>query len=87
MGRSDLIGNGERHLIPPPGGELPGAAREERRPAGAPPKGRTVEVAPRRGAQRIPAAGVARTSASAPAAKVKPSILSTIKSKPKTVRK
>jgi uncharacterized radical SAM protein YgiQ len=87
MGRSDLIGNGERHLIPPPGGELPGAAREERRPAGAPPKGRVVEVAARRGAQRIPAAGVARTSASAPAAKVKPSILSTIKSKPKTVRK
>ena len=87
MGRSDLIGNGERHLIPPPGGELPGAAREERRPAGAPPKGRTVEVAPRRGGQRIPAAGLARTSASAPSAKVKPSILSTIKSKPKTVRK
>ncbi|MFC3471596.1 YgiQ family radical SAM protein [Massilia oculi] len=87
MGRSDLIGNGERHLIPPPGGELPGAAREERRPAGAPPKGRTVEVAPRRGGQRIAAAGSARTSASAPSAKVKPSILSTIKSKPKAIRK
>jgi len=87
MGRSDLIGNGERHLIPPPGGELPGAAREERRPAGAPPKGRVIEVAPRRGGQRTPAAGLARTSASAPSAKVKPSILSTIKSKPKTVRK
>ncbi|WP_429200818.1 YgiQ family radical SAM protein [Massilia sp. UYP11] len=92
MGRSDLIGNGERHLIPPPGGELPGAAREERRPAGAPPKGRTVEVAPRRAApgadrrgQRTPA-GLANGSASAPPAKVKPSILSTIKSKPKTVR-
>jgi len=83
MGRSDLIGNGERHLIPPPGGELPGAAREERRPAGAPPKGRTVEVAPRRGGQRTPAA----SPASAPSGKVKPSILSTIKSKPKTVRK
>ena len=87
MGRSDLIGNGERHLIPPPGGELPGAAREERRPAGAPPKGRTVEVAPRRGGQRTPAAGLARPSASAPSGKVKPSILSTIKTKPKTVRK
>lgn len=83
MGRSDLIGNGERHLIPPPGGELPGAARDERRPAGAPPKGRTVEVAPRRGGQRTPAA----SPASAPSGKVKPSILSTIKSKPKTVRK
>lgn len=83
MGRGDLIGNGERHLIPPPGGELPGAAREERRPAGAPPKGRVVEVAPRRGSQRTPAA----SPASAPSGKVKPSILSTIKSKPKTVRK
>jgi len=83
MGRSDLIGNGERHLIPPPGGELPGAGREERRPAGAPPKGRTVEVAPRRGGQRTPAA----SPASAPSGKVKPSILSTIKSKPKAIRK
>ncbi|MDY0963110.1 YgiQ family radical SAM protein [Massilia sp. CFBP9026] len=90
MGRSDLIGNGERHLIPPPGGELPGAAREERRPAGAPPKGRVIEVAPKRAvpggdrrSQRVPAA----RSTGAPAAKAAPSILSTIKSKPKTVRK
>ena len=90
MGRTDLIGNGERHLIPPPGGELPGAGREERRPVGAPPKGRVVEVAPRRAApgsdrrgQRTPAA----SPASAPSGKVKPSILATIKSKPKTVRK
>jgi len=49
-----------------------------------------VEVAPRRGApgsdrrgQRTPVA----SPASAPSGKVKPSILSTIKSKPKTVRK
>ncbi|MDY0975943.1 YgiQ family radical SAM protein [Massilia sp. CFBP9012] len=90
MGRGDLIGNGERHLIPPPGGELPGAAREERRPAGAPPKGRVIEVATKRAlpggdrrSQRVPAA----RSTGAPAAKAAPSILSTIKSKPKTVRK
>ncbi|TXG01653.1 YgiQ family radical SAM protein [Massilia arenae] len=90
MGRGDLIGNGERHLIPPPGGELPGAAREERRPAGAPPKGRVIEVAPKRAvpggdrrSQRVPAA----RSTGAPATKAAPSILSTIKSKPKTVRK
>ncbi|RNF30760.1 hypothetical protein NM04_10840 [Massilia aurea] len=90
MGRSDLIGNGERHLIPPPGGELPGAAREERRPAGAPPKGRVIEVAPKRAvpggdrrSQRVPAT----RSTGAPATKAAPSILSTIKSKPKTVRK
>jgi len=95
MGRGDLIGNGDRHLIPPPGGELPGASREERRPAGAPPKGRVVEVAPKRAAgaasgqrgerrnERVPAG----TPFMAPPSKVKPSILSTIKAKPKTVRK
>jgi uncharacterized radical SAM protein YgiQ len=90
MGRSDLIGNGERHLIPPPGGELPGAAREERRPAGAPPKGRVIEVAPKRavpGGDRRSQRGPAARSTGAPAAKAAPSILSTIKSKPKTVRK
>ncbi len=90
MGRSDLIGNGERHLIPPPGGELPGAAREERRPAGAPPKGRVIEVAPKRAAgpggqrsERRNDRASAGTPFMAPPSKVKPSILSTIKSKPK----
>nr|WP_313172288.1 YgiQ family radical SAM protein [Massilia oculi] len=90
MGRSDLIGNGERHLIPPPGGELPGAAREERRPAGAPPKGRVIEVAPKRAAgpggqrsERRNDRASAGTPLMAPPSKVKPSILSTIKSKPK----
>ena len=90
MGRGDLIGNGERHLIPPPGGELPGAAREERRPAGAPPKGRVVEVAPRRGVaaggqrgERRNDRASAGTPFMAPPSKVTPSILSTIKSKPK----
>lgn len=86
MGRTDLIGNGERHLIPPPGGELPGAAREERRPAGAPPKGRVIEVAPKRavpGGQRRNDRVPAGTPFMAPPSKVKPSILSTIKSKPK----
>ncbi|WP_208279391.1 YgiQ family radical SAM protein [Massilia oculi] len=90
MGRSDLIGNGERHLIPPPGGELPGAGREERRPAGAPPKGRTIEVVPKRAAgpggqrgERRNDRASAGTPFTAPPSKVKPSILSTIKSKPK----
>ena len=90
MGRTDLIGNGERHLIPPPGGELPGAAREERRPAGAPPKGRVIEVAPKRAAgpggqrsERRNDRASAGTPFMAPPSKVKPSILSTIKSKPK----
>ena len=91
MGRTDLIGNGERHLIPPPGGELPGAGREERRPAGTPPKGRVIDVAPKRATggaggqrgerrnERVPAG----TPFMAPPSKVKPSILSTIKAKPK----
>ena len=90
MGRTDLIGNGERHLIPPPGGELPGAAREERRPAGAPPKGRVIEVASKRAAgpggqrsERRNDRASAGTPFMAPPSKVKPSILSTIKSKPK----
>lgn len=95
MGRGDLIGNGERHLIPPPGGELPGAPREERRPAGAPPKGRVIEVAPKRAAggaggqrgERRNERAPATTPFMAPPSKVKPSILSTIKAKPKTVRK
>ena len=92
MGRGDLIGNGERHLIPPPGGELPGAAREERRPAGAPPKGRVIEVAPPR---RAAGAGAGRRNERVPAglpampppSKAKPSILDTIKAKPKAGRK
>lgn len=84
MGRGDLIGNGERHLIPPPGGELPGAGRDERRPAGAPPKGRVIEVAPKRAAQ---GRGQRTPAASAPPAKATPSILSTIKSKPKAARR
>jgi uncharacterized radical SAM protein YgiQ len=95
MGRGDLIGNGERHLIPPPGGEAAaaGSLREDRRPPGMPPKGRVIEVAPKRtaaGAQRGERRNErapASTPFMAPPSKVKPSILSTIKAKPKTVRK
>jgi uncharacterized radical SAM protein YgiQ len=92
MGRSDLIGNGERHLVPPPGGSMPEPAPHamERKhgavaPAGraerAPGRGRaerTVTATPTRKSERAPASAVA-----ASAGKVKPSILSTIKAKPK----
>jgi hypothetical protein len=87
MGRGDLIGNGERHLVPPAGSEQETVPqRGERRPPVAPraeaPKGRVIEVAPRRSSER----GGARRSEPAfmaPPSKVKPGILSTIKAKPK----
>ncbi|MBB6134542.1 putative radical SAM protein YgiQ [Massilia aurea] len=93
MGRGDLIGNSDRHLIPAPGGEMAsGSLREERRGPGMAPKGRPADGAPK----RTMGAGAPRgrtdrtpvtTPFMAPPSKVKPSILSTIKAKPKTVRK
>jgi uncharacterized radical SAM protein YgiQ len=88
MGRGDLIGNGDRHLVPPPGGRLDQteAAPFERKralpaAAGRPP--RAAVGAPRRMNERIPAG----TPFMAPPSKVAPSILSTIKAKPKAGRK
>jgi uncharacterized radical SAM protein YgiQ len=109
MGRGDLIGNGERHLVPAQGGEEAALqhGRGDRRPApnapmgprsDAVPRGRVIEVAPKRntersaggrgsanarGGERVPAG----TPFMAPPSKVKPSILSTIKAKPKGPRK
>ncbi|WP_379679175.1 YgiQ family radical SAM protein [Massilia consociata] len=88
MGRGDLIGNGERHLVPA-SDEGASMVREDRRVPGGMPKGRTIEVAPKRNAragersERKPAS----TPFMAPPSKVKPSILSTIKAKPKAGRK
>jgi uncharacterized radical SAM protein YgiQ len=96
MGRMDLIGNGERHLVPPPGGVLadttpndierkrgpqPPAGRPERMPQA--PRGKVVTVAPSRRSERAAAAAPFM----APPSRVKPSILSTIKAKPKAGRK
>jgi hypothetical protein len=86
MGRGDLIGNGERHLVPPAGSEQEVAPqRGERRPPVAPrseaPKGRVIEVATRRNGR-----GNGRGEPApfmAPPGKAKPGILSTIKAKPK----
>jgi uncharacterized radical SAM protein YgiQ len=91
MGRSDLIGNGERHLVPPPGGSMPeqaapgmerkrGVVAPEGRPERGPqaPRGRVVTVAPSRKSERAAASAVV-----AAAGKARPSILSTIKAKPK----
>ena len=90
MGRADLIGNGERHLVPAPGaepvvdrkrmvpGNVPLSEREVgKRGPGGQRRGDKVQVR----VERAPAAVVAASS------KAKPSILSTIKSKPRAGRK
>jgi len=95
MGRADLIGNGERHLVPPAGSEQEAAPQRggERRPPVAPrgdaPKGRVIEVAPRRnarGGDRNERRGEPAPF-TPPPSKAKAGILSTIKSKPRTGRK
>ena len=91
MGRGDLIGNGERHLIPPPGSELEAMPRSERKnmplvaeARSAAPKGRVIEVATRRNNERSGRGGRNEPAPFvAPPGKVKPGILSTIKAKPK----
>jgi hypothetical protein len=90
MGRGDLIGNGERHLVPPAGSEQEMTPRSERKALPlvaeartAAPKGRVIEVATRRNNER---GGRGRNEAapfSPPPGKAKPGILSTIKAKPK----
>jgi uncharacterized radical SAM protein YgiQ len=99
MGRADLIGNGERHLVPPPGSEQEAAhERGERKhlplvaeARNAAPRGRVIEVAPRRNAERGQARAGGRTQGAAPftppPGKAKAGILSTIKAKPKAGRK
>jgi radical SAM superfamily enzyme YgiQ (UPF0313 family) len=96
MGRGDLIGNGERHLVPPPGSELEMTPRSERKnmplvaeARSAAPKGRVIEAAPKRNArvnersERRGDRAPAPAPFMAPPSKVKPGILSTIKTKPK----
>jgi uncharacterized radical SAM protein YgiQ len=88
MGRGDLIGNGERHLVPPPGSEQEATPRSERKALplvaesrSAAPKGRVIEVATRRNGR-----GNSRSEPapfSPPPGKAKPGILSTIKTRPK----
>jgi uncharacterized radical SAM protein YgiQ len=86
MGRGDLIGYGERHLIPPAGGtmdERAAPAGVERMRAPAQGKGRAERPAPapRRKGERVSA------SPAPVMEKSRPSILATIKSKPKAGRK
>ena len=96
MGRTDLIGTGERHLVPPAGAE-PGPDWDRKRmvPGGSPVTEREVgKRGPgnaRGGAggrdkvqvrvERAPAAVVTAST------KARPSILDTIKGKPKAGRK
>jgi uncharacterized radical SAM protein YgiQ len=94
MGRGDLIGNGERHLVPPAGSEQEMTPRSERKnmplvaeARSAAPKGRVIEVATRRNGR---GGGNSRSEPApfvAPPSRAKPSILSTIKAKPRAGRK
>lgn len=91
MGRGDLIGNGERHLIPPsqPSDSAMAAAEMERKRGPRAMPGERVErsgQAPRRERAKVSVTSSAMPSAPA-GGKVRPSILSTIKAKPKAGRK
>ncbi|WP_229418969.1 YgiQ family radical SAM protein [Pseudoduganella flava] len=89
MGRGDLIGNGEKHLIPPwsPGEEHMKAAPEGKRamPTLAPGAQRGARPAPAAGARgsRPNALTGSLTTRATVETKVRPSILDTIKVKPK----
>ena len=84
MGRGDLIGNGDKHLIPAwtsseSGGLAAGERSRQTHGAGTPDK---FKVTP--GKNRIALGGTAAApKASAAESKVRPSILSTIKTKAK----
>jgi uncharacterized radical SAM protein YgiQ len=73
MGRSDLIGNGERHLVPPPRG-----ADEGSQP---PPERRRAAQVP-----FVPPPSKRKSERPVAAAPARPSILSTIKTKPRAGR-
>jgi uncharacterized radical SAM protein YgiQ len=89
MGRGDLIGNGERHLVPAWHPSEEGGAPQvgdRKRQGGMPaPAPHQIAAAKRKPEQRA-AAGGGRAPAAAPE-RARPSILSTIKPKPKGVRK
>ena len=81
MGRGDLIGNGDRHLVPSwqaseDGGLAAGERKRQTSGAGTLDK---FVAAPKRSTERA----IAPTPFIAPESKVRPSILATIKTKPK----
>jgi uncharacterized radical SAM protein YgiQ len=88
MGRADLIGYGEKHLIPPSqpkeGAAVPAGAERQRAPAQARGRAQREAVAPTpRGEARVKVSAEPMPAV----AKARPSILSTIKTKPKAGRK
>ncbi|MGZ5202820.1 MAG: YgiQ family radical SAM protein, partial [Telluria sp.] len=87
MGRGDLIGYGEKHLIPPaqPKEGFAPPAGVERKRAPMQEKVRTAPPPRQRKGERVSVSAAPLSSASV--AKAKPSILDTIKTKPKAVRK
>jgi uncharacterized radical SAM protein YgiQ len=86
MGRGDLIGYGEKHLIPPAqpkeGAAVPAGLERKRAPAQD--KVRTAPAPRQRKGERVTVSAAPPPAASA---RARPSILSTIKSKPKAGRK
>jgi uncharacterized radical SAM protein YgiQ len=86
MGRGDLIGYGEKHLIPPAqpkeGAAMPAGVERKRAPAQD--KVRTAPPPRQRKGERVT---ISAAPPPAAAAKARPSILSTIKAKPKAGRK
>jgi uncharacterized radical SAM protein YgiQ len=86
MGRGDLIGYGEKHLIPPAqpkeGAAMPAGVERKRAPAQD--KVRTAPPPRQRKGERVTISAAPPPPA---AAKARPSILSTIKAKPKAGRK
>ena len=93
MGRGDLIGTGERHLVPPPGAEpAPDWDRKRMVPGGTPVSERELGKrgpGPARAGRDKVQVRVERAPATAVVAssKARPSILDTIKTKPKAARK
>jgi uncharacterized radical SAM protein YgiQ len=88
MGRGDLIGYGEKHLIPPAqpkeGGVVPAGVERRGAPGPGRPRAERDVPAPRpRKAERVKVSAEPMPSV----ARAKPSILSTIKTKPKAGRK
>jgi uncharacterized radical SAM protein YgiQ len=89
MGRGDLIGYGEKHLIPPAQtkeGFVPPAGTERKR-APVQDKVRTAPPPRQRKGERVSLSVAPVAPVSSSMAKAKPSILDTIKAKPKSNRK
>ncbi|KQQ88571.1 YgiQ family radical SAM protein [Massilia sp. Leaf139] len=89
MGRGDLIGNGERHLVPAwhPSEENGTAQAGDRKRQGGMPQPHQIATVKQRKPEARPAPGGRAAPVAAAPERARPSILATIKTKPKTIRK